>query len=446
MADAHPALALAERFASYGEKTALIFKDQPYRYSWLAQEVARAASIAKGEPGRVLALSSDYSPKAVALLLALVGRGDIVALITEAIDRDQRSLWELAQVDTALTLDRDDQLSIEMIGHSADHALLRGLKGRGGLILFSSGSSGKSKAVVHDGVRFLDKFKTPRRATVTIPFMVFDHIGGVNTLLHVLSSGGTAVLPPDRSPKTICELVERHRVEVLPTTPTFINLLLMNALDRYDLSSLAVLAYGAERMPASALERLQESLPNIKLMQNYGLSEVGIMRTQSESSGSLWMKIGGDGFETRVVDGLLQIKARTAMVGYLNEASPFTADGWLKTGDRVEVKGEYLRILGRASDIIIIGGEKVYPAEVEDLIASMSGVIDVVVSGQTNAITGQLVKAEVYLRTGESKRDFRTRMQAHLTGKIADYKIPQRVKVRDKPLHNARFKKVRSTE
>ncbi len=312
-------------------------------------------------------------------------------------------------------------------------------------MLFSSGSSGRSKAVVHDGARFLAKFHTPRRATVTIPFMVFDHIGGVNTLLHVLSSKGTAVLPPDRSPKTICELIERHRVQVLPTTPTFINLLLMNDLERYDLSSLSVLAYGAERMPAAALARLQEKLPNVKLMQNYGLSEVGIMRTQSESSGSLWMKIGGEGFQTRVVDGLLEIKARTAMVGYLNEASPFTEDGWLKTGDRVETKGEYLRILGRASDIIIIGGEKVYPAEVEDQIALMPGVVDVVVLGQPNAITGQLVKAEVFLSTEESKREFSARMRAHLTGKLADYKIPQRVKIRDKPLHNARFKKVRST-
>jgi len=178
-------------------------------------------------------------------------------------------------------------------------------------------------------------------------------------------------------------------------------------------------------------------------MQNYGLSEVGIMRTKSESSDSLWMTIGGDGFETRVRDGLLEIKAETAMLGYLNEASPFTDDGWLKTGDRVEVKGEYIRILGRQSDIIIIGGEKVYPAEVEDLIASMDGVLEVVVSGQANAITGNIVKANVRLSTDEKRADFRKRMTEFLSDRLVAFKIPQKVSLTKESLHNARFKKIR---
>src|SRR5260221_4097020 len=199
-------------------------------------------------------------------------------------------------------------------------------------------------------------------------------------------------------------------------------------------------------MPASALARLAAAFPKVELVQNYGLSEVGIMRTKSESSGSLWMKLGGDGYETRVRDGLLEIKARTAMVGYLNEESLFTEDGWLKTGDRVEVKGEYLRVLGRESDIIIVGGEKVYPAEVEDLIAEMPDVLDVVVSAEANAITGQIVKAQVRLSTIESRADFRGRMTAFLADKLADYKIPQRVILTDEPLHNARFKKTRDPQ
>ena len=86
----------------------------------------------------------------------------------------------------------------------------------------------------------LAKFATPRRAAVTIPFMMFDHIGGVNTILHILSSGGTAVLPGDRQPATICRLIEAHRVTVMPTTPTFVNLLLLSDLSDYDLSSLEV--------------------------------------------------------------------------------------------------------------------------------------------------------------------------------------------------------------
>ena len=126
-------------------------------------------------------------------------------------------------------------------------------------------------------------------------------------------------------------------------------------------------------MPENTLERIHELLPGVRLQQTYGLSEVGILRSKSKSSDSLWVKVGGEGFETRIVDGMLEIKARSAMLGYLNAPSPFTNDGWLKTGDVVEQDGEYIRILRRDSEIINVGGEKVYPAEVERVHGRRSG-------------------------------------------------------------------------
>lgn len=65
----------------------------------------------------------------------------------------------------------------------------------------------------------------------------------------------------------------------------------------------------------------------------YGMSEVGILRSRSRASDSLWVQVGGDGYETRVVNGMLQIRGRSTMLGYLNAPSPFTEDGWLMTGD-----------------------------------------------------------------------------------------------------------------
>ena len=96
-----------------------------------------------------------------------------------------------------------------------------------------------------------------------------------------------------------------------------------------------MVTYGTEAMPESTLKRFHEILPEVKLLQTYGLSEIGIMRSKSLSSDSLWVKIGGEDFQTRVVDGLLEIKAKSAMLGYLNAPSPFTEDGWFKTGDEV---------------------------------------------------------------------------------------------------------------
>ena len=106
---------------------------------------------------------------------------------------------------------------------------------------------------------------------------------------------------------------EKFRAELLPVTPTFLNLLLLSgAHKRRDLSSLKVISYGAESMPEGTLQRLARLFPNVRLQQTYGLIELGALRTKSKSSDSLWVRVGGEGYQTRVVDGMLQIKSRSA--------------------------------------------------------------------------------------------------------------------------------------
>jgi acyl-CoA synthetase (AMP-forming)/AMP-acid ligase II len=233
-------------------------------------------------------------------------------------------------------------------------------------------------------------------------------------------------------------------VELLPTTPTFLNLLLLSESFRhYDLSSLKLITYGTEVMPESVLKRIHQALPNARLLQTYGLSELGILRSKSKDSGSLWVKIGGEGFDTKVVDDILWIRAHSAMMGYLNAPSPFTKDGWFITGDAVEVDGDYIRILGRKSELINVGGEKVYPAEVESVLQTMEGVEDVAVIGEPNPLTGHIVKARVKLATGEAVGKFRKRMREFCRGKLPNYKIPQKIVLESKELHEDRFKKMR---
>ncbi len=440
---------LIERFEGLGGATALVWRDRGLSFGELGCRVAEwdewldARARVAISPGVVVALNADYSPSSVALLLALLDRGAIVALVGHGLTSEKDVLYPTAQIGVELVVDDEDEVRVAPAPYTADHPLLVSLaeEGAPGLILFSSGSTGAPKAVVHDGRRLLAKYATPRVAKTTIPFMLFDHIGGLNTLLHTLSSGGTIVVPPDRRPETICRLVQAHRVQVLPTSPTFLNLLLLYGIDGHDLSSLETIAYGAERMAAPTLARLRAALPHVRLVQSYGLSEVGIMRTKSEASDSLWVELGGDGFETRVRDGMLEVRAATAMIGYLNEKNPWTDDGWLRTGDRVAVKGRFVQILGRASDLIVVGGEKVYATEVEDQLLRLPGVVEASVVGEPNALTGQSVLARVQLSTGESRRAFRVRMRAALSGRLAEFKIPQRLEIVDGPLTTSRYKR-----
>lgn len=442
---------LLDVFRDHAASDAIVWRDDVSSYGALAEAVARrrdelaAAAVA---PGTVVSLEADFSPASIALLLALVERRCIVVPLTPTLEARKPEFRALAEVETTLVVDGDDRLALARTGVTAGHALYARLRGADhpGLVLFSSGSTGASKAAVHDFAPLLEKFAVRRHALRTLTFLLFDHIGGVNTLLYALSNAGCLVTVPARTPDAVCAAIEKHRVELLPTSPTFLNLLLVSeAHAGRDLSSLRLVTYGTEVMPESTLERVHRLLPHARLLQTYGLSEVGILRSQSRASDSLWVKVGGEGFETRVVDGVLQIRARSAMLGYLNAPSPFTADGWLVTGDAVDVDGEYLRIRGRRSELINVGGEKVYPAEVESVLQSMDGVADVTVAGEAHPLTGHVVTATVRLATGESLPEFRARMRAFCRDRLPAFKIPQKVTLADGTLHGGRFKKVRRT-
>ena len=154
------------------------------------------------------------------------------------------------------------------------------------------------------------------------------------------------------------------------------------------------------------------------------------------------MRVGGEGFETKIVDGRLFIRASSAMLGYLNAPNPFDADGFFDTGDLAEVDGEWLRILGRKSEIINVGGNKVFPLEVENALLALANVEDVAVHGEPNPITGQIVVATIRLTEPEEAGRVQDADEAVLRGQAGRLQGPAKVRFVD-TLHSERFKKVR---
>jgi len=342
---------LTERLQEYAatDRSAVIAPSARCTFEELVELIQRWIGELDREglrPGTVVRLEGDFSPNSIALFLALADRDAIVVPQSSKsrIGREERDA--LTQVEASFCVDRADDVRFERSGRVASHELYDMLRERGhpGLIQFSSGTSGEPKAAVHDSTRLLEKFEIRRPALTTLAFLLFDHLGGVNTMLHTLLNGATLVSTQDRSPDTVCRLVEEHGIELLPATPTFFNLLLLSgAHRRYDLSSLRVISYGAEPMSATTLARLREAFPSVKLQQTYGMIELGALRTKSRDDGSLWVKVGGEGIQTRVVDGMLQVRSRSLLLGYLNAPTPITADGWFETGDMVEQDGDYRR-------------------------------------------------------------------------------------------------------
>lgn len=133
------------------------------------------------------------------------------------------------------------------------------------------------------------------------------------------------------------------------------------------------------------------------------------------------------------------------MVGYLNAPSPFDDEGWMNTGDVVESQGDYVKILGRQSEIIVVGGLKVFPQEVEDILIQMPEIEEVTVFGEPHAITGNVVVAVV--KPSDQlidERKMRKLIQSHCKEKLQSYKIPVKVYLNKSEHHNYRYKKIRS--
>jgi acyl-coenzyme A synthetase/AMP-(fatty) acid ligase len=443
---------LLERMAQWPTVPALIWSEHVTTYDDMVAQVKVWLSRLDEHGvhrGQVVALAGDYTPQACALLLALIHRGALVVPLTQAAELQRDEFLGIAEVEIVVSFDAHDQWAIQRRELTPTNLLTLKLRelGEPGLVLFSSGSTGKSKAALHNFTPLLEKFKVVRQKMCTLTFLLLDHIGGINTLFYTLSNGGTIVSVQSRDPDVVCDVIARYKVEMLPTSPTFLNLLLISeAYKRHDLSSLKLVTYGTELMPAYTLQRIHEALPHVRLQQTYGLSELGILRSKSKDSGSLWVKVGGEGFETKVVDGILWIRAQSAMLGYLNAPSPFDAEGWMNTGDMVEVDGEYVRFLGRQSEIINVGGQKVYPAEVESVLLQMDNVKDAVVVGEKNPITGQIVTARINLFNEEDPQAFKQRLRVFCRERLASYKIPVKVDISGREQFNARYKRVRKAE
>ena len=315
---------------------------------------------------------------------------------------------------------------------------------RPGLVLFTSGTTKQPKAACHDLQQLCYRHRAPRPPRRVLGFMQMDHIGGVNTMLHVLTHGGTLVAPRSRTPHDVCAAIQKHRVEVLPVSPTFLNLMLISgALEQYDLSSLQRITYGSEPMPASVLERLTRTLPDVEMLQTYGTTEVGILKTRSQGNASLWMKVGGEGYQTKVVQGRLWIRSETSMLGYLNAPSPFDEAGYMDTGDQVECRGEWMRVLGRTCEVINVGGQKVAPVEVESILLEMPEVEEAAVGPMEHPLMGEVVAARIRLASGQSLQEFKIRMRRHCRDRLPNYAIPVKLELTQQPLVTDRLKRRR---
>ncbi|PAF53676.1 AMP-dependent synthetase [Helicobacter sp. 13S00482-2] len=426
------------------DRKALIYENTTYNYEDLIQNILyKIKKLEKFPEGSIIGIIGDYDIDNISMLLACIEKRFIVVPFVNN-DEISNKLHE-GQVDFLYYQDNIKTLSPPF----PKHQILQDLKKltKSGLILFSSGSTGKPKAIVHNLDNLLNSYMNKNSKTMNILlFLMFDHIGGLNTLFHTLSIGACGIAIKERKDiYLLAKTIQKYQISLLPASPSLLNLVLLSDVSSY-LDCVKIITYGTESMPDSLLLRLKKTFPKVKFHQTFGTTEVGIAQTKtSENTFKL------EGMEYKIKNGELWIKSKTQTLGYINaDNSVFDNDGFFATGDLVEVtykdNQEYLKIIGRSKEIINVGGEKVSPQEIENTILQINGIQDCIVYGEYNPITGQSITTEVVIDNNilpNDKMELKKIIREFCKNSLPKYKIPTKVILMETLNLGTRFKKSR---
>jgi long-chain acyl-CoA synthetase len=317
------------------------------------------------------------------------------------------------------------------------------------LLPYTSGSTGRPKGVLLAHRGQLHNASAMASTGLLAPHDVslicgpaFHANALAGSILPTLLSGGTAVILPGFDAGAVGRAVETHRVTRITGVPAMYQMLLdAGSFREHDVSSLQVLLCGSAPVTTSLLGELEAAVPGVVVLEGYGLTEGGPVVTCGPRFGV--RKLGSvgpplPGVEVRIDgggdDGELLVRGPGVMLGYHRRpdatAERLSADGWLRSGDRLRRDGDgYYTFLGRMDDMMNVGGENLYPIEVESRIRQLSEVAEVVVVPAPHALKGQVPVAYVTARPGRTIDEERVRRHCLDVGPA--YAHPRRVVVLD---------------
>jgi len=327
-------------------------------------------------------------------------------------------------------------------------------------ILFTSGTTGRSKGVLCAHRQSLSgsaawaacgKITGDDRYLCINPF--FHNFGYKAGILACLQTGATLIPQLTFDAERAMRAIAEHRITVLPGPPTIFQTLLDHpARGGYDLRSLRFAVTGAATVPVVLIERMQTELDIDIVLTAYGLTECngfGTMCRADDDAVTVATTCGRPvaDFELRIGDqGEVLLRGPNVMLGYLDDpqatADAVDADGWLHTGDvgKLDSAGN-LQITDRLKDMYICGGFNVYPAEVEQVLARLDGVLDCAVIGVPDERLGEVGRAFLVTRPGSGLDE--QAVIAYTREYLANFKIPRSVRFVDTLPRNAGGKVVK---
>lgn len=277
--------------------------------------------------------------------------------------------------------------------------------GRSPFLILTTGTTGHRKGARHDWSRLVAAARHADETPGARWLLAYNlsQFAGVQVLLHVLASRATLVAPPSNRPREAIATMRDTGVTHVSATPTFWRLL-TGVLDEAAARELHLqqITLGGEAVPAALIDRLRALWPNARISQVYGATEFGLALSVRDGRSGLPLSLLERGEEAdvqvRIIDGQLHVRSQVGMLGYYGEEEEEA--GWHPTGDLVEVRDERINFVGRASEVLNVGGVKVHPVPVEEVVGSVDGVELVRAYGRANPVTGQIVAIDVVAATG----------------------------------------------
>jgi acyl-CoA synthetase (AMP-forming)/AMP-acid ligase II len=404
----------------------------PFNFRLSAPEIAR---LIEDSGARFFIVGPDVAELADQAIASLASKPHLIALGFDCEGYERFEAWTGAAAPSDPRLEADPQDDV--------------------IQLYTSGTTGLPKGVCLTNRNYLTIFELPipsgglnyQPGDTVLAAMPFFHVAGVNVALIAMASGARSAILRDAAPQLILDTIGKERVNHAFLAPALIQMLMQApGIGAADLSSMQSLTYGASPISEDLLKRASARF-RCQFIQLYGMTETcgagtflpnadhDLSKGKLRSCGAAWpgleLKIvSADGAEVpRGAVGEVLIRSSVVMKGYWNKpeaTADSIRDGWMRTGDAAYMDDDgYVFICDRVKDMIVTGGENVYPAEVENALFGHPAIADAAVIGVPDDTWGEAVKAIVVAKPG-APRDAAD-IIAWARARIANFKTPKSV-------------------
>jgi len=315
-------------------------------------------------------------------------------------------------------------------------------KGSAGIILQTTGTTGNPKFIIHDFNKLLLKYRAKKAKTIYASIYSLDHIAGLDALFYSLFSLSCFIIT-DRNIEAFLKTIEKRVVEQISITPSFVNLVYFsNLYKKYNLKSVKTLILGSEYLSEMTIHYIQLIFGNNpKVLQKYGSTEFGSLPSLTNPENPQLISIDKDRCDYKIIKGCLHICSPSIMLGHISGKKIIIKKSpWFNTNDLIKKEDGWYKIIGKKEITINVGGNKVIPSEVEDILHQMPGISYVKIYPVTNPIVGQVVGADVITNQDESRELLIQRIRKFCINKMEIYKIPTVITLIKTPVVNERMK------